>query len=122
LVAPSPESRSAGKKIQAVGSSWENRWTEMVSRFGGSKVGKHCIWSVECREGSCGQVAHPVSGDHVVDRWCKHTMHRKRSKWVTGGVHASLWRSQHPVDLSHFGDSQGRSMSVQHSNSRSHEL
>jgi hypothetical protein len=36
----------------------------------------HKVSSVE---GSCGQVAHPVSGDHVVDRWHKHTTEKGRS-------------------------------------------
>jgi hypothetical protein len=49
LVAPSPESRSVGKKIQAIGSwPWENVGPNpVVSCFRGSKVGKHCIWIVK---------------------------------------------------------------------------
>jgi hypothetical protein len=41
---------------------------------------------------------------------------------VTGGVHSSLWVESTFVYISHFGDSEGKSMRGWHSNSRSREL
>jgi anaerobic selenocysteine-containing dehydrogenase len=63
--------------IMVVGSNpQENRWIKTSARYRVSRVQRLKEFLFDCRshevssiEGLCEHVAHPLGGEHVVDRW-----------------------------------------------------
>jgi hypothetical protein len=66
------EEVKAQEEEQQLPSDWQ-KWRIRLKEF----IFNCRIRKVLSAEGSCEHVAHPLGGDRVVDRWCKHTTHRK---------------------------------------------